>query len=305
MDYSELAYNQDYGCIPNSKMASTIVTIREREVPWDATDKPSVSSWSSFENFLKEMPDQKKNWWECVNPSDLFTPSQSYRPCCSGFALANAATCAVISQIYNRFSEQKVSKINPFITWIKSKNGSVYGGQSIAAMAIAGNEYGNYLQEDLGDYDPDRIIRTTQRYEDEHAKEHQIGYSLYDGDEPWEAILLTCQKGFSCFVGNSKAVNGVTRDSNGVSVATLYGTWSHATAFAGFQVINGKRYVFWINSHGDTYKTDDGTPDFGCWMSEEVLRSFMSSSFNDLCVVTYCESPYDTKIQPTLNPEAV
>ena len=185
----------------------------------------------------------------------------------------------------------------------ESKNGSVSGGQSIAAIALAGNEYGNYLAEDVGDYSAERIIRTTQPEEDAHAMEHQVGYCLYDGKRPWEAILLALQKGYACFVGNSRAVGGSSRDPYGVPVANLSGSWSHASAFAGFQIVNGIRYAFWINSHGDIYESDGYTPRFGCWMSESILQMFMSSSFNDLAIVTYCESPYDPALVPCLTPE--
>ena len=302
MDYAEQQRIMDFGCIPNEKTPEALAEIAIKEVPWDATDKPPVCTWSSFEKFLIDQPDQRINWFEAVDPYKYFTPSQSYRPNCAGFAMANAATCALISQITNRFSEQTQVKFNPFVTWLRSKNGSVSGGQSIAAIALAGNEYGNFLAEDVGPYDPGKIIRTTQPEEDQHALEHQIGYCLYDGNEPWEAILLALQKGFACFVGNSRAVSGSSRDSNGVPVANLSGSWSHATAFAGFQVVNGVRYAFWINSHGDIYESDGKTPKFGCWMSESILKTFMNSTFNDLCILTYTEAPYDPSVAETLNP---
>lgn len=298
-------HDADFGCIPNSKDPEAMAEVAIKEAPWDAFEKPPVSTWKSFKDFLEAQPDQTVNWFEKVDPYEYFTPSQSYRPNCAGFAMANAATCALISQKENRFSEQVLAKFNPFVTWIKSKNGSVSGGQSIAGIAIAGNDYGNYLVQDVGDYNPDRVIRTTQPEEDEDALQHQIGYCLYDGNEPWEAILLACRKGYACFVGNGRAVGGCSRDPNGVPVANLSGSWSHATAFAGYQVVNGIQYVFWINSHGDIYESDGFTPRFGCWMSESILRTFMASSFNDCAIVTYTEAPYNTEIIPTLVPEVV
>lgn len=302
MDYAELQHQRDFGCIPNSKTPEALAEITIRETAWDATDKPPISSWASFEKFLIDQPDQRINWFKAVDPYEYFTPSQSYRPNCAGFAMANAATCALISQVQNRFSEQIQVKFNPFVTWLKSKGGSVSGGQSIAAIALAGNEYGNYLAEDVGDYSAERIIRTTQPEEDAHAMEYQIGYALYDGRKPWEAILLACRKGYSCFVGNSRAVGGSSRDPYGVPVANLSGTWSHATAFAGYQEVEGIQYVYWINSHGDIYESDGFTPRFGCWMSESILQTFMSSSFNDLAVLTHTEGRYNPAVKPTLNP---
>ena len=307
MYFDDVQRAQDFGCIPNFQTPRSMAAVELAAAPWDETDKPPVSTWNSFEKWLKEQPDQhpQRNWFQVVDPLEWFTPSQSYRPNCSGFAMANAATCALINQIENRYSEQILAKFNPFVTWIKSKNGSVSGGQSIAAIALAGNEYGNYLVQDVGEYDPGRIIRTTQPEEDADALAHQIGYTMYDGEKPWEAILLACQKGFACFVGNSRAVSGACPDENGVPVATVTGSWSHATAFSGYQEVGGTRYVFWINSHGDIYQSDGFTPRFGCWMDEQILKYFMSSSFNDLAIITYTEAPYDPEVKPTLNPEEV
>ena len=307
MYFDDVQRAQDFGCIPNFQTPGAMAEVETLAAPWDAQDRPPVSTWTSFEKFLKTLPDmpETSNWFRVVDPLEYFTPSQSYRPNCSGFAMANAATCALISQIHHAYSEQTPVKFNPFVTWIKSKNGSVSGGQSIAAIAQAGNEFGNYIVEDVGDYDPGRIIRTTQPEEDAHALEHQIGFCLYDGETPWEAMLLACQKGFACFFGNSRAISGCERDANGVPVAVLSGSWSHAEAAAGFQIVNGTRYVFIINSHGDIYQSDGFTPRFGVWMPEDRLKTFMSSSFNDLAIVTYTEAPYNTEIVPTLVPEVV
>lgn len=303
MDYSAIEYNQDYGCIPNSRTPECLARIQQMAAPWDAHDRPPVSDWASFEEYLRELPDAKFNWFEKVNADDYFTPSQSYRPNCAGFALSNAATCSVILQRVNRFSEQKIPKFNPMVTWQRSKNWSVSGGQSIAAMAIAGNEYGEYLASDVGDYDPGKVFRSVTKEQEDHAQDYQIGYALYDGDEPWEAALLACQKGFACFGGNSRAVSGSKIDENGVPVAILSGAWSHAWVLCGFQIVNGIRYLLFINSHGPIYESDGRTPRFAVWMPETTVRTFLSSSFNDICVLTYAEAPYDPAVKPTLNPE--
>jgi len=292
-----------YGCIPNFETPEALSFIENSAVPWDATDFPQVADWGSFQDFLEKQFDQRQNWWQYGKTDELFTKSQSYRPNCAGFALANASLCSIISQRINRYSEHLPVKFNPMVCWQKSKNGSVRGGQSIAEIAIAGNKFGNYLADDCGAYDPAITFETTNPTEDEHAQKHQIGYALYTGSKPWEAVLLACRKGYACVLGNSRAVGGCQKDKNGVYAAFLSGSWAHATAACGYKNVNGKDYVFWINSHGDIYKSPDETPDFGCWMSEETLRSFLGSSFNDVAVITYCEAEYDTSVKATLNPE--
>ena len=324
-----------YGCVPNKNRPEAVAGILSRAVPWDGGDVPPVVSWKSFSEQLEQKPDIEADWWTGIDLEKHFTASQSYRPNCAGFAKANASECALLLQRKYRYSEQKVEKINPMVCWQLSKGGSVSGGQSIAEMASAGNQYGNFLVSDVGEYDPAVVFNRTEKKADDNALAHQDSICLYDGNDPASAILLICRKGYSCFVGNSNAVAGVKIDENGVRVAVLGGYWSHAGAFAGFKIVNGKLYVFWLNSHGNIYNVErggigityvedsaagnpkvpvdcfdmvasyDGTPAFGAWMDEQTLRRFMSSSFNDLCAIPYTEAPYDETITPTLNPEAV
>ena len=320
-----------YGCIPNTNTPEAVASILSSAVPWDGGDVPPVVSWKSFSEQLEQKPDIEADWWTGIDLNKHFTASQSYRPNCAGFAKANASECALLLQRKYRYSEQKVEKINPMVCWQLSKGGSVAGGQSIAEMASAGNQYGNFLVSDVGEYDPAVVFNRTEKKADENALAHQDSICLYDGNDPASAILLICRKGYSCFVGNSNAVAGVKIDENGVRVAVLGGYWAHAGAFAGFKIVNGKLYVFWLNSHGNIYNAKpgepsvtfadgalvpvksyacsnmvadfDGTPAFGAWMDEPTLRRFMSSSFNDLCAIPYTEAPYDETIKPTLNPE--
>ena len=288
------------GCVPNARTPVAVAEIQQAAVPWDAYDVPPVTTWESLKSALNELPTQIFWWWNAEGALDGWVSSQSYRPNCAGFAMSNAARALTINQIHCKHSEQKIPVINPMPCWQKSKGGSTFGGQSIAAMAQAGNEYGNYLAEDVGAYDPKVTFPTTTEAADLRAKEHQIGICLYDGRDPVEAILETCRKGLSCFVGNSVAVKGTKQDDRGVYVADLGGTWSHATAFCGWTKVDGCQYVYWINSHGNIYQTPDGTPDFGCWMSVPVLRKFMGGVFADLCIVTYAEAEHDPAIIPAM-----
>lgn len=295
-----------YGCIPNSETPRVMAEINASAVPWDGdiTKTPNVIEWASFEAALNSMPDIQKNWWEVYDWKQYMTASQEYRPNCAGFGMANAAMMRTLIQAGIQHSEQLPQKFNPMLTWLLSKGGSAWGGQSIGAMAKYGNEVGNYLACDIGDYDPARASTRRGNEADENARKHQICYSIYDGDSPAEAIVAACRKGFTVFVGNSRGIaSGVTTDSNGVEVVRTAGSWSHATAFGGFKIVNGKRYVFWVNSHGSIYQSGDGTPPIGGWMSEESVEYFMGGSFADVCVIVYAECPYDLSIKPSLNPE--
>ena len=293
-----------YGCIPNSKKPEVLEEILLSAVPWDGDLKsvPSVVKWDSFEACLKDLPKIETKWWERYDWREFFTPSQEYRPCCSGFAMANAAMARTLIQTAFQFSEQKPQKFNPFMCWKLSKSGDVFGGQTISAMAKFGNQEGNYLVADIGEYDPDNRSTMRSSLAISNAVEHQISYTLYEGNDPASAILDACSKGFTCFIGNDLEVaDGTSKDSNGVEVVRLSGRrWSHAQAHVGFMIVNGVRYVFWMNSHGPIYPSADGTPPIGGWMSEETLRKHMGGSFADLCIIIYTECPYDLTPKPTL-----
>lgn len=267
----------------------------------DASQIPPVVSWESFDKILDECQDVASDWWNYPGVDKLFTPSQSYRPNCAGFAMANASQARLIIQTMNQWSEQKPQKFNPMATWLLSKGGSASGGQTLSKIARYGNQTGNYLAADIGDYDPAIIRFKTDDEANTNASVHQIGVCYYEGSDAATDVLRALKKGFTVFLGQSVGVrDGIVKDENGVGTVRTGGSWAHATAFAGYQKVNDVEYAFWINSHGNIYAAGDGTPDFGGWMSRDVLKRFLSSSFCDICFVTYCEAPPDESVEPTL-----
>ncbi|MDO4574256.1 MAG: hypothetical protein Q4D98_03480 [Planctomycetia bacterium] len=273
--------------------------------PWDAEKLPPVVVWESFKTRLMDIDGgPTKNWWDGVDVAKLFTASQGSRPNCAGFAMANAFLVRLLIQRKQEYSEQTIEKVNPMATWVLSKGGSLWGGQTISAIMEAGRNIGNFPSRIVGEYDQSSNWRQWKNMTSE-AEPYQVCFSIYDDDATQAAtyIMEACRKGYSIVIGNGIAVAGTRKDSRGVMVAELGGSWSHATAFGGWQKVDGVEYVFWINSHGDIYPADDGTPDFGCWMDMETLNRFCSSRFCDLAFVLYAESPYDNTIVPTLNPE--
>lgn len=305
------------GYIPDAVQAAQALkagTVSDREKvlaeakSFDDSGKiPPVTVWKDFYEYLSLSPDaENAKWWENADISDLFTTSQGNQPNCAGFALANAALTRILLQEKNEFSEQIPVRFNPMGTWQRSKNGSTRGGQTISAIADAGRKIGNCLASDLGNYDDSQSFRSLEKSVLENAARHQIGISLYDGPrEDVPAIIFQiCRKGFTAIVGNCIAVkDGRTCDSNGVeTVETSTQPWAHATAFAGFQEVEGKEYVFWINSHGNIYPSNDGSPPFGGWMTRETLREFTAGQFFDLCAVVYAESDFRKDSPKTLNP---
>jgi len=273
----------------------------------DAGKMPPVTSWPEFYEYVKKLPDAgNTRWWEGVNVDSLFTPSQGTRPNCAGFSMANASLIRILLQKKNEFSEQVPVRFNPQGTWQSSKNGSTRGGQTISAIADAGRRLGNCLASDLGNYDDSQSFRSLDETVLENAARHQIGISLYDGprENVPEIIMTLCRKGFSIIVGNcTAAADGRRKDANGVEcVDVSRQEWAHATCFGGYQEVGGKRYVFWVNSHGNIYPASDGSPAFGGWMPEQTLLNFVQGQFFDLAAVVYAEANFCETAEKTLNP---
>jgi hypothetical protein len=78
-------------------------------------------------------------------------------------------------------------------------------------------------------------------------------------------------------------------------VATLVGTWAHATLFDGYIVVNGTVYLHWTNSHGNRYKGKDrfDSPESGCWMTVDQLEQFCSGRYVDAFCIYRAEAPTD------------
>jgi len=115
----------------------------------------------------------------------------------------------------------------------------------------------------------------------EYAKNYQSGllFLNFKGKELADEIIQCCAAGLSVALGNSTAVSGSTTDSNGVKVATLRGSWAHATHFTGYRVVRGTEYIGWVNSHGGRYKSsDEEEPADMCWMSRAITEQFVATA---------------------------
>jgi hypothetical protein len=76
-------------------------------------------------------------------------------------------------------------------------------------------------------------------------------------------------------------------------VATLGGTWAHATLLDGYVVVNGTVYLHWTNSHGHRYKGADrfDAPESGCWMTMDTLTQFCGGRYVDAFCIYRAEAP--------------
>lgn len=277
-------------------------------VPYgDNTQTPAVIAWDEFKAVLETgKPAKRTDWWNVGEGANLFTESQGSMPNCAGFAAANASQIKVLLQTVNDFSEQVPKPFNPQGTWQKTKKGSISGGQTISAIAEGIREIGNCLIEDIGEYSDRKSLRVLPEKALENAALHQCAVCIYEGSaaQAFDWVLKACEQGYSVIVGNYPAVaNGTFKDANGVECVKLSGQWAHATCFGGFQKKGGVRYAFWVNSHGNLYRSNDGTPAFGGWMAEDTLKRFSSGQFFDVAFVIWAEACFDPHAEKTLNYE--
>lgn len=304
-----------FGCEPNFKKPELLKEIEASSVPWDASDKPSLCTWESLKPFLEEKAEKfdnrkRKFWWEIArelghDPEVLITPSQGNIGSCAGVSyFERCFVIQLLKQIGNGFSEQQVEKVNALPTWLMSKNWSRWGGQTISAVTKEGTETGVFPARLVGDYSASWYEKQSALNHVADAEKRQMGACLVPGDiDAVEVIRLALKAGHVVEIGNSTAIaDGTNKDENGMDTVRCAGYWSHATMFSEYKIVNGSEYFRWENSHGLIYENDCDEPRIGGWMTLETLRQFTSSTFCDLTVVTYVESPYQEGVKPSLNP---
>ena len=326
--------NPDFclGCTPNIEQARKAqkegypsdIELRDAlhgiPCPWSATKQPIVTTWDEVREQVErdaEICDklraagQLPPWWERMEKlglkyDDLFHPTQFYTDCAGISFYERCYLIQLLKQI-SRGSEQKIEKVNPFVTWAQSKGGSRWGGQTIAAGQVYGARVGVYPASVVGDYTAD--LRYKTKWESGEfiaaANQRQVQTCTVDldGDELIDAIDLLLRSDRVVQIGNGIAVRGETTDSNGVNVAEIGGYWSHATCLTEILVILGTVYYRWDNTHGNRYSGQHG-PKTGTLMRRSELRSFVGSNFHDTAGFMWVESPHGTTNLNLNSPEA-
>jgi hypothetical protein len=191
--------------------------------------------------------------------------------------------------------------INPLAMWVRTKNWSMSGGQSMSKVLLGGNQFGNYPVQSVGAYTIQLTADVRRRIEaaTEVAKLNQFGACRLPGSGKSLAdkIVLCLRAGMVVPIGNSVRVLGCRTDSRGMRVAILGGSWKHATLLDGIVVVNGTVYVHWTNSHGNLYRTSDkfDSPESGCWMTLDQLVQFCGGRYADAFCIYRAEAPTDTE----------
>ena len=296
----------NYGYIPDEFVPEDAAEFDALTGKYDPAAQPSIVSWDSLEPYVREQADTMDKirsagwiilWWViakyCRIP--LWESNQGQLGSCAGWSAANGYMITVLYQMM--LGAFRFVVINPLAMWVRTKNWSMSGGQSMSKVMLGGNQFGNYPVGLVGEYSTQLTkeqISIIERATND-AKMFQFGACRLQGKDLVLKIILCLRAGLVVCIGNSIRVSGSRIDENNMRVAILGGTWGHATLFDGYVVVNGTVYLHWTNSHGDRYKGTDrfDTPESGCWMTIKTLEQFCSGRYTDAFCIYRAEAPVD------------
>lgn len=291
-------------------------------VPWDYTEQPSIIQFDgAWRDFLKREAAQNneirsvgvyRHFWQIYEGDidELFGTIQKQNDC-AAWAATRCCTSCILHQIYSG-AEQVAERLNQMALYAYSsdyelKAGSRIpnGGRTLDAVAAAGNTIGNAPASIAGDYDGAVTFTGLMNSAKSEAAKRQVGWALYNQtgiSQTVDDIFLSLAADRPVLIGNLIAVqDGTAKDKNGVYIGRVNGSgWGggHATSFLDYQIVNGTEYAWWGNSHGNIYPAEDGSPDWGCWLTRESVRKLVNSSYFDCIFTTWSEAK---KAEPNYN----
>jgi hypothetical protein len=300
--------DEDHGYIPDEFVPEDVAEFDAMTGKYDPSGQPGIVSWDSFEAYAREQADTMDKirsagwivlWWViakyCKIP--IWDSYQGQLGSCAGWSAGNGHMITVLYQMM--LGAFRFVLINPLAMWVRTKNWSMSGGQSMSKVMLGGNQFGNHPVQTAGAYTT-RLSSDVKKRIESSANEatlHQFGACRLPGKgkELATKIVLCLRAGLVVCIGNSVRVSGCKIDGNGMRIATLGGTWAHATLFDGYIVVNGTIYLHWTNSHGNRYKGKDrfDSPESGCWMRVDQLEQFCNGRYTDAFCIYRAEAPID------------
>ena len=311
-----LTITENYGYVPDEFVPEDVAEFDALTGRYDPTGQPAIVTWDSFESHVRQEADKMDKiraagwivlWWVIARylRIPLWESNQGQLGSCAGWSAAGGYMVTVLYQMM--LGAFRFVPINPLAMWVRTKNWSMRGGQSMSKVMVGGNQYGHYPVALVGEYSTNLTGEVKRKIEaaSNGATLHQFGACRLTGKGKAlaEMIILCLRAGMVVCIGNSVRVSGCKTDSNGMRVAVFGGSWSHATLFDGYIVVNGTVYLHWTNSHGDRYKGKDrfDSPESGCWFRVETLEHFCSGRYADAFVIYRAEAPTD-EIRKNLTP---
>jgi len=300
--------DENFGYIPDEFVPEDVAEFNALTGKYDPTGQPAIVSWDSLESYVRKQAETMDAvraagwlvlWWIiarfCKIP--LWESNQGNLGSCAGWSAANGYMQTVLYQMM--LGAFRFVRINPLAMWVRTKNWSMSGGQSMSKVLTGGNQFGNYPAQLVGEYSTQLTRDTMNKIESatDAATLHQFGACRLQGKDMVQRIILCLRAAMVVCIGNSVRVSGSRIDENNMRVAVLGGSWAHATVIDGYVVVNGTVYLHWTNSHGDRYKGADrfDTPESGCWMTVNTLEQFCGGKYVDVFCIYRAEAPVDTE----------
>ena len=298
--------DENFGYIPDELVPEDVAEFNALTDKYHQAAQPAIVSWETFEPHVREKADEMDKiraaglivlWWViakyCKIP--IWESNQGQLGSCAGWSAANGHMITVLYQMM--LGAFRFVLINPLAMWVRTKNWSMSGGQSMSKVMVGGNQFGNYPVQRVGMYSTKLTRDTISKIEaaTDEATLHQFGACRLQGKDLVQQIVLCLRAGMVVCIGNSVKVSGCRVDENGMRVATLGGSWAHATLLDGYVVVNGTIYLHWTNSHGNRYRGADkyDSPESGCWMTVKTLTQFCGGRYTDVFCIYRAEAPVD------------
>jgi len=309
--------DENYGFVPEEEAPQDVAEFNAMCGRYNPHGQPAIVSWDSFASFAQEKAAEATKlrtagwcvfWWDIARRKGipLWASNQGQLGSCAGWAAANGHMTMVLYQMM--LGAFRFTLINPLAMWARTKNWSLRGGQSMPAVLMGGNRFGNYPVKLVGAYSTQLSRETISKIEaaTEEARLHQFGAcrlsqtangGRLSGTDLAKRIALCLRAGLVVPIGNSIRISGCKTDKNGVRVANLGGNWMHATLLDAYECVNGTEYFHCTNSHGDRYKGVDlfQSPESGCWLTWDQLVQYCSGRYGDAFCIYFAEAPVDTE----------
>jgi|GEM_PF-2051770 len=222
-----------------------------------------------------------------LNWKNGFAPNQGNIGTCALLATMAAANTSNLTNAVR--TNGKPPEINSSIAYAAARGSGTprWGsGCNLNPLSKWVAEIGNHLVKDVGAYDVSgSALRKANATTDANALKHQSNVIYIPGSRntspKFDDVFLACSAGFGVCMGTSIYPTAAKVGRDGLAVPSAWKNGGHAMCFAAAIVVNGKRYLYLLNSHGNRYDGDkyhEGRQP-GCWISEEDFDRMANGAY--------------------------
>ena len=257
-------------------------------VQWD-------TGWVEFLQHRKKLIDHEGRLaylpWNIYNHKRLnwkngLAPSQGNIGTCALKATENAVNTSNLTNSLR--TGKNPPEVNSSIAYAAARgNGTARWGSGCNLNPLSKwvAELGNHLVSDVGVYDVSgSALKKANAKTNANALKHQSVIIYVPGQKntpKFDDVFLACSAGFGVCMGTGTYPTAAKVGRDGLAVPFAWKNGGHAMCFAAAIVVNGKRYLYLLNSHGNRYAGDkyfEGSQP-GCWISEEDFARIANGAF--------------------------